>query len=94
MSLTLQPTTTKSSGDVMTEPTDKETRVKIDDSSDHPNVDPTVKRSHWDDFFDKDNQNQVGEDFSRGDQEPAPDRNVDWDEVFDIEDDADDSGSL
>ena len=93
MSHIFQPTTTKSSGDVMTEPSDKKTCIKIDGSSDHPNADPTVKHDHWDDFFDKDSQNQVGEDFSRGDQEPAPDRNVDWDAVFGTRDNADHSGS-
>ena len=93
MSLIFQPTTIKSSGGVMTEPTDRETRVKIDGSRDHPIIDPTEKRGHWDNFFDKDNQNQVGDDFVRGDQLPDPDRNVDWDEVFGTQDNADNSGS-
>jgi hypothetical protein len=35
----------------MTEPTDKKTRIKIDGSSDQANVDPTVKRGHWDVFL-------------------------------------------
>ncbi len=93
MSLIFQLIPKMKSGGVMTKPADKETSIKIDGSTDHPNADPTVKRDHWDDFFDKDNQNQVGEDFSRGDQLPDPDRNVDWDAVFGTQDNADHSGS-
>ena len=82
MNLIFQPTTIKSSGDVITKPTDKITRIKIDGSSDHPIIDPTEKRGHWNDFFKLNKQHQIGDDFVRGDQLPDPDRNVDWDEVF------------
>ena len=89
----LQPATIKSSGDVMTEPTDNKTRTQIDGSSDHPIIDPTEKRGHWNDFFDMNKQHQVGGDFARGDQLPAPDRNVDWDEVFGTKNNFDDSAT-
>ncbi|MBU0537981.1 MAG: hypothetical protein KKF24_05945 [Gammaproteobacteria bacterium] len=75
----------------MTEPTDNKTRTQIDGSSDHPIIDPTEKCGHWNDFFDMNKQHQVGGDFARGDQLPAPDRNVDWDEVFGTKNNFDDS---
>lgn len=87
MRLIYQPTTIKSSGGVMTEPTNIK-HIKIDGSTEHPILDTAGKRGHWDDFFDKDNQNQVGEDFTRGAQEPALDHHVDWDAVFGTQDDS------
>ncbi|MEX1670574.1 hypothetical protein AB4876_16760 [Zhongshania guokunii] len=66
----------------MTEPTDKKTHIEEPSDKDRRVIDPVAKPGAREDFFDKSKQHQVGEDFTRGDQLPDPDRNIDWDEIF------------
>ncbi|WP_269620636.1 hypothetical protein [Zhongshania sp. BJYM1] len=75
----------------MTEPTDKKPLEKLRGSVleyDDP-LQPAAEVGDWDAFFDAATQDQIGEDFVRGDQSPDQDRVVSWDEVFDSEDGAD-----